>query len=345
MIQIFLLIITVFLSNNALALNNVYPPSRYGSASWLESSSVLWLFGGGNGVENNRILLNDLWQFNNVTKQWHKVNNNSGQAPEGRYASANWLGVDNSLFLFGGHTKNYYLNDLWKYNIHQKKWIKVISMGSKPSPRYDALIWQSSQGIIYLFGGYGKLNGKNSFLNDLWTYSESTNNWKLVHDIQIPAMNDYPAARNSAATWKEANFLYLFGGYGYNKTTTKLDFLNDFWKYNLNANKWELIEQNSVNLPSPRNSMAHWNLDKYIFIFGGYGYNNYSKTEPLSDMWRYDKLSKTWELLSTKNTDIKTRYAAICWTYGKVLYLFGGYTINNTLNDLMYYSESWGVLK
>jgi N-acetylneuraminic acid mutarotase len=111
------------------------PGGRQAAVSWMDSSEILWLFGG-IGTPGN---LNDLWEFNPTSKEWTWVSGAntvgaSGAAPgvygtlgvpaasnvpEGRNGAVSWIDSSRNLWLFGGTSAYAYsggeLNDLWRY--------------------------------------------------------------------------------------------------------------------------------------------------------------------------------------------------------------------------------------
>jgi N-acetylneuraminic acid mutarotase len=113
------------------------PGARDGSASWIDSSNDLWLFGG-NGFDagGNGGLMNDLWKFNPSTGQWSWVSGSNGI---------------NQSSVFG--TKG------------------TANSTNMPGSRDNGVSWLDSSGTLWLFGGAGLDAAGNSVLfNDLWKF-------------------------------------------------------------------------------------------------------------------------------------------------------------------------------
>jgi len=106
------------------------PGARIHSASWIDASGNLWLFGGA-GLDGDR---NDLWKFDGTNWTWisgSDVANQRGtygtkgvpdpaNVPGARAGSVGWVDSSGSLWLFGGVGYDGIgiqgnLNDLWKY--------------------------------------------------------------------------------------------------------------------------------------------------------------------------------------------------------------------------------------
>ncbi len=116
--------------SGAVAANK--PGSRWGSVGWIDSSGVLWLFGGsGYASSGAGGYLNDLWKFEDTHWIWvagDSTINNTGvygsstspNKPGSRDSSISWIDSSEGLWFFGGFGYDGaghvgFLNDLWKY--------------------------------------------------------------------------------------------------------------------------------------------------------------------------------------------------------------------------------------
>ncbi|MGA3161653.1 MAG: kelch repeat-containing protein [Terracidiphilus sp.] len=64
------------------------PGGRIGSASWTDQSGHFWLFGGwGFDAVGNAGELNDLWEFNPITKEWAWISGGSADYSPGVYGT------------------------------------------------------------------------------------------------------------------------------------------------------------------------------------------------------------------------------------------------------------------
>ena len=81
------------------------------------------------------------------------------------------------------------------------------------------------------------------------------------------------------------NSIFLFGG-----LTTINETLNDLWRYDLIANRWELIEQLG-KVPGPRCGHSFNLHSDKIFLFGGLR----EVTQETNETMRFDIATNTWE--------------------------------------------------
>lgn len=260
------------------------PGSRRSPVTITDNSGNLWLFGGSNGAATYK---NDLWRYNINTGQWTWVSGPS---------------TNNSLGLHGTQG--------------------TPSSTNIPGGRYLSTGWFDTGGNLWIFGGYGYSGVSGpTYLNDLWKYDITLNQWTWVKGNSgaatygtygtqgFSSVLNTPGGRYSCMAGKDtSNNFYLFGGTGYGSSTSGS--LCDLWKYNPATNAWTWLKGAGVsnqfatfgtqgvasasNNPGGRYagsgcSDAAGNL----WIFGGYGMIN-SGTGYLNELWKYDAASANW---------------------------------------------------
>ena len=183
------------------------PGARGGSASWIDKSGNLWLFGG-SGLDSTGAggSLNDLWKFDGTNWTWvsgsNTVNQSGVYGTKGTAASSNipgaregqisWTDAGGDFWLFGGAGFDSTgaqdaLNDLWKFDGTNWTWVGgantvrqtgvygtlgTASSSNVPGARSNAVPGIDSSGNLLLFGGDGlDSTGKTGVLNDLWRYT------------------------------------------------------------------------------------------------------------------------------------------------------------------------------
>ncbi|MGP8184783.1 MAG: chitobiase/beta-hexosaminidase C-terminal domain-containing protein [Terracidiphilus sp.] len=203
------------------------PGGRESGAAWTDSKGNLWLFGG-YGADSVGAMgyLNDLWQFNLSAKEWI------------------WMGGSSTLGWLGGQSGSY------------ETWMTPAA-GNSPGGRLSGTEWTDSSGHFWLFGGYGYDSaGFYAFLNDLWEFSPTTNEWSWMDGpesgldentlghfvanpgvygtLQTPGFLNTPGGRNGATGWVDGKGnLWLFGGALY-PTDYSYSYV-DLWEYSLST--------------------------------------------------------------------------------------------------------------
>jgi N-acetylneuraminic acid mutarotase len=258
------------------------PGARSTAFSWIDSTGRLWLFGGTNS--NNTVYYNDLWYYDPVAQQWTFVSGSTspgangtygtagtpGGIPGARYGVQTWQDSSGHFWLFGGtgygatSTTPDVLNDLWELDPVSTKWtyisgpeepgargvygtMGVPAAGNVPGARGGGTVWTDTAGNVWLLGGYGYdslVADSESFLNDLWTYNPTTQQWTWVSGSNLvntspgnygtlgtPATTNQPGSRIFASGWTDTTgHLWLFGGEGSDSVPTFGD-LNDLWRF------------------------------------------------------------------------------------------------------------------
>jgi N-acetylneuraminic acid mutarotase len=289
------------------ATTNV-PGARYNAVSWTDAKGNLWLFGGlGFDASGNLGILNDLWEFQPASDEWTWVSGSStnqfnakgrpgvygtlqnpeaGNTPGGRMAAESWTDSKGNLWLFGGYGADTtgtmgYLNDLWEFSVSANEWTwmggnstlgwlggqpgvyeswMTPSNGNSPGGRLSATTWTDNSGNLWLLGGYGyDSEGFYAYLNDLWEFNPSTNEWtwmdgdatitdsSLGHlasdagvygNLQTPGFLNTPGGRDGATGWTDGTGnLWLFAGNAYEgfNSYAQEGYLDDFWEYSPGA--------------------------------------------------------------------------------------------------------------
>jgi N-acetylneuraminic acid mutarotase len=331
------------------------PGARYAASSWIDASGNLWLFGGiGYDSTGSVGKLNDLWQYSPGTNEWTWISGgnvansaavygtpgtaSAGNVPGARYSASTWIDASGNLWLFGGYGFDSTgsvgkLNDLWQYSpgTHEWTWIGggdvanasgvygtrgAASAGNVPGARQAASSWIDASGNLWLFGGIGyDSTGDSGYLNDLWQYSPSANEWTWISDGNLANASgvygtqgtvsaaDVPGGRQAANSWTDSSGkLWLFGGYGYD-STGNLGALNDLWQYNPSTKEWASVSGGNVanasgdygtqgiasagNGPGGRQAANSWtDSSGDLWLFGGAGYGS-TANGYLNDLWRF----------------------------------------------------------
>jgi hypothetical protein len=266
--------------------------------SW-NSGGLLWLFGG----TSDSAFMGDLWTFDYTKARndgkpsaasWvfqggdrnGNSNGNASSWPASRQYATSWTDSAGDLWLwsgFGSRTHNDtdggYLNDLWRYDVRQKHWVReqaaaaASSTAATASPlgKTWANSWSTKQGDLFVFSGFG---ADTKIHNDMWRFTSHTRTWELLynyshyHAVKVhnktkqvgvglggvynctsaggapPAPGAcllHPGARENAYTMTDATTgkLWLFGGSGYAFDNSSKGGMNDFWSFDAKTMRWK----------------------------------------------------------------------------------------------------------
>jgi N-acetylneuraminic acid mutarotase len=241
----------------------------------------------------------------------------------------------------------------------------VAATGNVPGARDSQAMWIDKSGNVWLFGGWGEdADGNTGYLNDLWQYSPSTNEWTWEggsSSIKSPgtygtqgvgSTANIPGARQSATIWTDSsgNF-WLFGGVGVGGAATEVGELEDLWEFSPASGAWTFVsgsqgvngpgsqgtkgQPGANNLPGARDSAQGW-IDQSgnLWVWGGFGYYMGETNNPIiyNDLWEYSLADKSWimqggAVLGTASGFPTGREAAVTWVDASGnFYVFGGST-------------------
>lgn len=188
------------------------PGARYFPSCWNDAAGNLYLYGGLGFAASAVNYLNDLWIFNPTTLTW------------------NWASGSNTInaITIYGSQGNY-------------------SASTLPGGRMASAAWKDNNGKFWMFGGQGfASNSSQGELNDLFMYDPLSNQWAWIKGATTPNQNgiygtqgtpalpNTPGARTFNTWWKDLNGnFWLFGGEGYDATSTAADHMNDLWKFGI----------------------------------------------------------------------------------------------------------------
>jgi len=353
-----------------------------------------WAWIGGDSIAN----LNGVYGTKGISSSSNKLG--------GRHSAASWKDNLGNFWLYGGFGYDSaggttgILSDLWKYNPSSNEWTWVngsnavnespiygtqgiASPINKPGNKVFSVTCVDANGIFWLYGGGDGWGGSK---NDLWKYDPSTNLWTWMKGDStwssvgvygtkgVANISNTPGARvNSAFQADKSGNLWMFGGNGYDATSSNME-LNDVWKYNTTTNEWTWVNGDSLgkqlsiygskgvtastNKPSSRWGMGNWmnNITDELWIFGGYGQDFTTSTGGLIDLWKYNTVTNEWtwmhgdtlinqrsvrgtKRVSSSINKLGVRLLPVSWidAVGN-LWTFGGIAIDNSFG---YSSELW----
>ncbi|NCG22249.1 MAG: hypothetical protein GWP91_24800 [Rhodobacterales bacterium] len=267
----------------------------HGGRSRVEASGPYTLYG-------------DTWSFDLSTDTWTKVTGAAdGPSKRGNHGGAFARG---KMYINGGNEStdgaNFLLkNDTWAFDPTNNTWEK-LSTTNKPANRlYHPMTSDGDHLYIYGGGDENALFG-SGFMNDLWSLNLDTLAWTELSDgteASAPVGRIWGSLTHDAAN----NRLVMFGGHD----ETPLGNNNELWQFNLENNKWKLLEAGD-RLDNPENGFCDFPADYTtivdgsperreagvsaqtgdgkLIIFGG-------KTDcgNINDVWSLDLSTDVWE--------------------------------------------------
>lgn len=102
------------------------------------------------------------------------------------------------------------------------------------------------------------------------------------------------------------------------------------WSFDLETEDYSPVSISSIVAPSPRSEVAHARLANNIILFGGK-----SDTELLNDMYTFNLVQQTWEMVQIDSLEKPTPRRAACLAANEdSILIFGGITAEGYSNEL-----------
>lgn len=230
----------------------------------------------------------------------------SGQTPSiaARFAHSSSL-HRHSMYVFGGASSyDTTFNDLWRFDLSRREWIRPISMGTYPSPKAGASLVCYAD-LLVLFGGW-----RHSYtpftmctlFDELHVYNIADNRW-TIHNL---AFGPPPMTGHSATVHRSK--MVVFGGY--QKTMENLGTSNDIWVLDLDKLAWKRPAVSDLK-PPPRYGQFQMAIgEDHILVLGGTGGVN----RIFNDAWLLDMRNDVWRW---RNVQVKNKKCTVThnWSY------------------------------
>lgn len=152
------------------------PPARQEAAVTYDSKRMrAVLFGGASSwsVENDWTVIDDTWEWDGL--DW--LRRAPALSPSPRRTAA--MAFDDQrgvAVLFGGIVRiadgeDLFYNDTWEWN--GETWANIVADGNPPARANAKMFFDPVRGKVVLFGGYQRIEGKDSFIffDDVWEWN------------------------------------------------------------------------------------------------------------------------------------------------------------------------------
>jgi len=322
--------------------SNNTPGGRSGATFAVADDGTVWLFGGRIGAA----VRNDLWRLQDGVWTWIAGSDqpdppgtfgvkgvpDPNSMPAGRLGGVGWVDDRGDLWLFGGNMAAFEhkrADDLWRFDGSQWTWMAgdstanrapsygergVAHQNNTPGARSEmGASWTDAQGRRWLFGSDGTHAGRG----DLWRHDDegwswvggdtTLGRWPRFGELGMPAPENSPGTRGSAAAWTTTGSLWLLGGSGLNAAVVEVT-MGDLWRFNGSEWAWVGGSQNGRsagtygsqgaadfgNWIGARVGHASASSNEVAWVFGGIAFDANGSPGRMNDLWRFDGSRWTW---------------------------------------------------
>ena len=275
------------------------------------------LFGGGIGDDE----LNDTWVFDYETKIWTELTIPTSPTPRSSHVMV--FDSDNEvIILFGGYNGTSPAKDTWIFNCTSEIWTEVTPEISPPERMSHAMVYDSVNGKVILFSGYG-VEGPE--VGDTWGYDFSTNIWEEMNPTESPH-----ARYGAAHVFDEANeTMFIFGG-------NANGHFSDTWSYDYSTDTWTELSPTTHPLRLKWSSMAYDSVNQKSILFGG----DINYPVASNETWIYDSAVNEWTESGTSVApSMREAFGFAFDTENEKAILFGGTKGTGRVRDT--FNETW----
>ena len=299
-----------------------HPSKRWGHSVILKNNCMI-IFGG----RHLQRTLSNIYSLDFTTLTWSKIEP-LGNPPPARDSHTAIIYNNTDMIIFGGNGSSNKLNDLWDFNLDEKKWTKIITEGPIPSARDGHLTSLIYNKYMMIYAG---LNDKDEVSYDIFLLDIENKKW-----IECDIEGNISSNNDGQSCCQVNDTIYLFGGQGPGDDEYSNDLFTLEFEIKDNVKPKAIIsgvEISSSLRPKERASQSCVAYkDQFLIISGGEG----KKKEPLNDVWIFDLKNKCYiEVEITGDEKLEGRFCHSCIIYGDFMALYGGMiNSNSTLDNL-----------
>eukprot|EP01125_Pyxidicula_operculata_P009526 TRINITY_DN3139_c0_g1_i1.p1 TRINITY_DN3139_c0_g1~~TRINITY_DN3139_c0_g1_i1.p1 ORF type:complete len:819 (-),score=143.43 TRINITY_DN3139_c0_g1_i1:8-2464(-) len=188
------------------------PDGCYGHSAVVHKNKM-YVFG---GYDNSTGLSNDFFEFNIKNSKWSRITSDDKEAtiPPPRYGHYSTI-VKNKkgsyqMVVFGGRgAKTAVFSDIWAYDFKECTWSELKVSNEGPSGRYGFAAFTSSDGDMFVFGGF---NGKSVVFNDIWKLNLKKSKLKWENIAENNLSKNFLGRYHHTVEILPGNSLVVFGG-------------------------------------------------------------------------------------------------------------------------------------
>lgn len=171
------------------------PPPRVG-VTMVAVGNTIYVFGGRDAEHKE---LNELYSFDTTTNNWALIPARDVAPAHRSYHST--VADDWHVYIFGGCGVTGRLNDLWAFDVFEKKWIEFPSPGENCKGRGGPGLAVAQNKIWVLYGFAGEE------MNDVHFFDPVEKSW-----TQVETSGEKPTARSVFSTVAIGKYIIIYGG-------------------------------------------------------------------------------------------------------------------------------------
>uniref|UniRef100_A0A182QTX8 Multiple epidermal growth factor-like domains protein 8 n=1 Tax=Anopheles farauti TaxID=69004 RepID=A0A182QTX8_9DIPT len=246
---------------------------RFGHSLVADRRGSLWMFG---GYSLSHGPLNDIRQFDTKNNTWMQVTVDSSpedRMPQGRYYhAAEIIGSRQSIYVYGGLSRNGTLDDLWQFALQSQRWSLVVPQNETRPPALagHTLTAVGREELLLLIGGY-TIGPGGGLQGSVWLFNLASASWSL-----IPTHGSSPGGiyGHSAVYHAPSQAVYVYGGVRSSVERSETAGVSKkLYAFSVPARRWtelpSFIYHGGEYVPPARYLHSAVATEHYMVVFGG----------------------------------------------------------------------------
>ena len=306
--------------------NNGEVPDSRSFVSLVYYKNSLYIYGYNSFSSNAQT---DIYKYDLEKEYWEIVHANGDSPPQrlGHYAFVH----NNEMVIIYGfieETLQIY-NELYKFNFQSKTWKKIKNFNG-----------------FFVVGASSVKVGSKVYILSGRTSTEAYNSIQVIDlDDEVPVpikiTQDFlsPSSRSNHCSIIINNFMYMYGGYYFDKEDNK-NYFNDFWRFDLENLAWEPLITSGTP-PLNRKDYACCKIGaERLAVFGG----EYESIH-YNELYIFYVPLLTWEKVEVSGSTIGSRAGSCMVNYGNYLIIVGGMNKDYGYNDIWAFDFEFNIFR
>jgi hypothetical protein len=242
------------------------------------------------------------WIYEADCGDWRKVEG-KGPTPRNRHAAVLAGGDRQQMLIYGGrfrppNTAAYTLrSDVWAFDLATETWSELPTKSAPPARVNPAMVWDSVNDRLILFGGNSSTSG-SAYISrdDTWVLDLKTGTWTEIATTGKPSSRLFSAALWDATRQR----MIIYGGADEDAFfSAGGGILDGLWGLAITGSTggWAQLDDISPTVPEPRFWAAMVmdpERDRYV-MFGGHDGQALGNR---NDLWSFDPEANAWSKMS-----------------------------------------------
>jgi len=253
----------------------------------------LVVFGGGTFASDQSVnSYGDLWFFSISNGRWTRLSDEPA-GPGKRFDPKVWVSGER-VYVFGGLTPEYTVtNELWAFDLRERKWSVVTAHGAPGSPPARAVARgpdRDYEGKLYFYGGEGGPDTNFQIFADTWAYDIRARKWR---NLTPSGSDQLEPPRNHNSVVRVGHELLIYGGdVAGGVQSCGAPFpqnpVAELWRFDIARGRFRRVDHVRGAEPPPLKRHEAVVIDSAMYLLSGYDFAAVGGSSEACQVWNLD---------------------------------------------------------